>query len=290
MDAFRAALRQELPHSSAAMGRQSIPNDQEFAGDMVEQMLEKTHDGRTFESLLLRHQVQVTSRRNGADGREMIPGQRDAQQRRFAYRRIGAYQGGQQIEARFIHKHYGASFLRGFFCRSGQVSLRQRSTASSSRCSARSTGFWLLQRTAFKRRPTCVRLYRTPNSRSITLATRRRVHTSPRKPKCSAPCFNRLGSRPNCSSLKRRGAPLFGWVRSASTPPSRPRRIQSLTAALLTPKASAIAFWLQPFSFGSHACRRRASRKSCGFLARCLSMPPVYHLWLPLFSFLWSAQ
>ena len=53
--------------------------------------------------------------------------------------------------------------------------------AASSRCSARSTGFWLLHRRAFSIRPTWVRLYRTPNSRSMMLATRRRDQHLPPK-------------------------------------------------------------------------------------------------------------
>ena len=38
MDALCGALAQELAHGGAMMSRQAIPDDQEFAGDMPQQM------------------------------------------------------------------------------------------------------------------------------------------------------------------------------------------------------------------------------------------------------------
>lgn len=112
---------------------------------------------------------------------------------------------------------------------------------------------WRLQAMASKMRPTWRGEYLTPYSRSITLATRPWVHTSPRKPKCSAPLANNSGSPVHWSSLSRGlGPPPRRW-RNPSTPSSLARFTHWLTAPVVTPSTSAISFCFKPFLLQSPA-------------------------------------
>src|SRR5215203_1612882 len=96
----------------------------------------------------------------------------------------------------------------------------------------------------------------------MTVATRLAVQTSPRKPNASAPCASNPGSCARCSAVSFGSAPGRGRLFRAVTPPARPRRIHWLTAPAVTPSASAIFCWLQPFAFNAHARSRRSSRHS----------------------------
>src|SRR6266566_5156480 len=114
----------------------------------------------------------------------------------------------------------------------------------------------------------------------MTSATRRAVQTSPRKPYVSAPFAKSWGICAFCSSVKRGFIPCGGCALRASTPCSRPRLSQWLTAPSLTPRATAMSFCFQPCSFKLQARLRRSSRQSA-FLGA--PMPPsLQHLYFLL--------
>ena len=115
--------------------------------------------------------------------------------------------------------------------------------------------------------------------RLITSATRLAVQTSPRNPYASAPLANKAGICAFCSAVNRGLTPLGGCALRASSPPSRPRLIQWLTAPSLTPKAAAMSFCCQPSSSSFHARFRRSSRQSADLLV--LPCPLLYHTCLP---------
>lgn len=162
--------------------------------------------------------------------------------------------------------------------------------ATSSRWLARCVGFCRLHPIWATSRPTWVREYDTPKTRLITDATRRRVQTSPRKPKASAPWANKAGSLWNWASLRRGLGPPPLRCRKASTPPSRAWRIHWLTAPLLTPNASAMSDCFQPFCLSSHARIRRISRQSCAGFFSVFFITTVYNRLLTLFRKFWSDQ
>src|SRR5574341_472570 len=289
-DAFSRSLSQKISTVGPAMGGQAIPNDQQLTGDKTQQMLQEPDKIRALEGMVLCQSEQPPLWRNGANDRQVVAAERDTQHGRASDWRIGPGDGGQPVEPGFVHEHYGSSFLDGFFSSSGQRPVRHCSMAASWRWAARFNGFWLLQRMALSNRPTCTVENRTPKVRSMTSAIRARVHTSPRKPKCSAPCSNSAGSCSICSLLSRAcGWPLL-CLRKAASPASSALLIHWLTSPSLTPSASAMSFCFQPFCFSSPARNRRISRHSSSSFFRLSFMLPVY-LFSPLFfSFLCFAQ
>src|SRR3989304_5281355 len=284
MDASGRPLAQKISDGVSMMGGQAIPDNQQLARDMPQQMAQEADDVWPLEGSILDHDEQLALRGNGTDGRQVVPTQGDLQNRRLSARGIRLDDGRQQIKARFIHKHYRSSLFSGFFSTSSHFSVRQRSIASSSRWVARSTGFWRLPFRRFKSRPTWAGWYLTPNSRWISQATPGCVHTSSRKPKCRAPLASSPGSFSICSSLSFGVGPGAGLLRSASPPPSLARFSHWLTAPSLTPRASAISFCFQLFCFSSQARRRRASRQSPGWVDGFLSIPPFYFNPVSIFS------
>src|SRR3990172_210948 len=276
MKTLSGALPQEIFDRLTAMSRQSIPDKEQFAAHMMQQMFQKTDNRRPGESHLLDHHEQAAIGGDGADDRQMIPSQGHTQDRCLPAGSIGVDGGGQQVKTRFIDKHYSSPFLFGFFFNSSHVSLRQRSIAASSRWLACSSGFCRLQPILDSNCPICDSPYVTPKRRWMTAATRARVHTSPRNPQCSAPWASKAGSCCTCSAFKRGLGPPPLRLRSASTPSVFAFLSHWLTAPLLTPSASAISFCFQPFCFSSQARNRRASRQSFGWFVFFLSIQSVY--------------
>ncbi len=239
-------------------------------------MAQETDNGWPSKSLFLDPHVQFSFWRDGTDRREMVPTQGHTQGRGLSFGGISAHRRSQQVKSRLIYKNYRPFFALCFFLRADHVSSRQRAMAVSSRWLARSTGFWRLHPTFFSKRPTWTGVYITPNSRLMTVATRPRVQTAPRKPKCSAPWLNNVGNWLNCALLKRGFGPPPRRLDNASAPPSRPFRNHWLTAPSLTPKAAAMSFCFQPVCFNSQARKRRASRQSFGRLFSFSFMRLVY--------------
>lgn len=153
-DAPGAALGQEVLDRLAVMDRRAIPEHQEFAGDVAEQVLEEAHDVRALVGVLLHVQQQSSIRGDAADDRQVIAAQRQAEDRRLAARGVGPDGAGQQIEAGLVDPDDGPSFPVGPLFRAGQRSVRQASIAASFRWLARWTGFWTLQPAARSRLPT----------------------------------------------------------------------------------------------------------------------------------------
>ncbi len=282
MNALGSSLSEKVTEVGTAMSRQAIPDKQQFAGEMTEQMLEEMHEIRTFEGPFLRQGEQPAIGGDGADQRQVIAGEGNWQQGSAAHWSIATRQRRQQIKSRFIDKPYRSAFLDGLFSSSGQRSACQRSIAASSRWLARLTGFWLLHRSAWSKRPPCTVEYRPPNSRSLRVATRAGVQMSPRKPTCSAPFSNSAGNRPSCSSFSRAAGPPPRRVYNPSSPPASARLTPWLTAPSLSPSASAMSFCFHPLPFSSHAHQRLISRQLCRLLLGFSLIPPLY-LISPLF-------
>jgi len=153
-DAPGAALGQEVLDRLAAMDRRAVPEHQEFAGDVAEQVLEEAHDVRALIRPLLHEHQQPAIRGDAADDRQVIAAQRQAEDRRLAARGVGPDGAGQQVEAGLVDPDGGSTFLFGPLFRAGQRSVRQASIAASLRWLARWTGFWTLQPAARRRVPT----------------------------------------------------------------------------------------------------------------------------------------
>src|SRR3972149_6702358 len=115
MDAFGRPLAQAVFDSPASMSGQTVPDNEQLATNVTKQMVQKADNRGPLESARLDHHEQAAIRGDGADDRQMIPGQGHPQDRRLPAGSIGAYSGGQQVKARFINKYYRSSSPLGFY-------------------------------------------------------------------------------------------------------------------------------------------------------------------------------
>lgn len=259
MDPRSSSFCQKHLHLVSTMNWRTIPKDKKLSGNTALQMVQERNCIEARNSIGSDHGIQMAYRTNPTHYRKMISGQRNLQQWRTAPRCIGSYRRRQKIKTRFINKYYRSLFATGFFLKNGQTVLRQCRIPASSRCFARVTGFCGVQSICLRRRPTWSGWYDTPNSCSMTFATRAHVHTLPRKPYDSAPCQRKSGIMRFCASVNFDGAPERCREYRDSGPLSLALLHHLLTAASVTPKASAISNWRHPFFFSFNACKRRAS-------------------------------
>src|SRR5919106_4754084 len=274
MNPVGRTLAQVLFHHPATVDGSPIPEHQQLASNVTHQVLQEPHYLCSAVGSLLHHQVQLAFRSNAAHGRKVLSAQGGTDNGSLTQGSVGAHLSRQQVEPRLVHKDQGPSFFYGLFLIWGQRSSFQRRMASSFRWVARWIGFWLLQPQAFKMRPTWEGSCETPNRSWIRATTLGWVHTSPWKPKASAPRARSSKSWSRCAADRRGMAPGGGRWRKPATPPSLARFSHWLTAPWVTPKASAIACCFQPFWCSSQARRRRPSLQLVAWLDSIFSMEP----------------
>src|SRR5258708_17330047 len=152
MNAFGSPCGQEIFDHVTPMNRGSIPNDQQFAGNLAREHLQKAHDIWPFVRMVLHlHEDPSIHRQTSNDGK-MITGQRNREDRRLADRRIGANGHGQEIKRRLVYTDDRPLFLCGLFFNAATRCSRQVWIACTSRWLARLSGFWTLCLMALSRR------------------------------------------------------------------------------------------------------------------------------------------
>src|SRR5262249_8648114 len=178
----------------------------------------------------------------------MFTCQQNLEKRRLTARGVSSHHPRQQIEGGLVNANNHTAFAPRLFFNSGQTSLRQWAISSSSRRRSNTRGFWGVQPKSFNKRATWLLWYLTPNSHSMTCATRWQVQISSRNPYSVAPGASNSGRDWSSSGANFGGAPVRGRACKASSPPSRTAFIHLLTAAFVTPSPSAISSWVQPSS------------------------------------------
>jgi len=151
----RRPLRQEVAHDLRTVDRGAIPNHQQLAGLVAQQVLEKADDIRAAERTLLHLQEQPPGVGEPANRGQMVMGERRVQQGRLAPRGVGADDPGQRVEGRLVYPDERALLALSFAFSAGQRCSVHARMASSSRWVARKPGFWTLQPHARRRRLTC---------------------------------------------------------------------------------------------------------------------------------------
>ena len=149
----------EGPHEATGVRRPAVPQEVDVPAQMPEQVLQEAADLLLSDVLEVELEVEVEPpplRTDGdrRDGRDAIATIEVPDDRGLTDRRPGLGDCRSQEEARFIGEDDVGTQPRGVFFTSGQVSRFQRSIASSSRSSARRSGFWQLQPSERIRRPT----------------------------------------------------------------------------------------------------------------------------------------
>jgi len=155
IEALGSLRGQEALDHLAAMNRGAIPDHQELSREVAQEVTEKADHVGSLEGAgqdVLEH---PTTRRQAADRREVVVGQRNAQERGVPFGGIGPDPGGEQVETRFVDPDDGASLVLRFFSSAGQRSVSQASTLAGSRWVARTSGCWTLRPRVRTRRLTC---------------------------------------------------------------------------------------------------------------------------------------
>src|SRR5262245_19473249 len=239
-----------------------VPDDQRLLVQIVRQASQKYRAILASHRASPRHRRQVSCRANSAHDRQMFARQQDLEERRLAARGVSSRHTRQQVKGRLVNASNQAPFALRFFFSSGQISLRQRATSSSLRRMSNTRGFCGVQPKSFSKRETWLLWYLTPNSHSMICGARSQVQISSRNPYSVAPCASNSGSDSSSSGVSFGSAPFRGRACKASSPPSRTAFIHLLTAAFVTPSASAISSWAQPSFLSSIARKRRISFQS----------------------------
>ena len=138
-------LGEEVLDRLGTMDGRAIPDHEEVALDVAQQMLEKADDLGAPESPLAHLQEDPPVVGEAAQHGQMIARAGHAQDRRLAPRRVGAHEPRQQVEGGLVYPDDRAPLALGFACRAGQRSANQAVIACSSRWVARRIGFWTLQ-------------------------------------------------------------------------------------------------------------------------------------------------
>lgn len=129
----------------AAMNGRAVPEDEQFARHVLEQVLQKTHDRRPVHGVGLLADEQPPVGGHSANGRQMVARQGDGEHRCLAARRISADHTRQQIEGGLVYPDERTLLALGFFLSAGQRSVCHWAIAASSRWLARRVGFWRVQ-------------------------------------------------------------------------------------------------------------------------------------------------
>src|SRR6266542_736265 len=94
------ALRQEGFDWPAAMNRRAVPDHEQLAGQVTQQVAEELHHVRTAERMVLDLEQQAAARGDAADHRQVLTGHRKPQRGRVSARRKAPHHRWQQGEAR----------------------------------------------------------------------------------------------------------------------------------------------------------------------------------------------
>ena len=155
-DTAGAALGQEILDRLATVDRCAVPDDQELAGDLTEEVLEDAHAIRALVRAFLHQPEQAPRRGDTAADRQVVAAQRAAEDRRLPAWGVGPDRAWEEVAARFVDPDDGPAFLVSPLFRAGQRSVRQASMAAAVRWLARAIGVCTLQPAARRSLPTCL--------------------------------------------------------------------------------------------------------------------------------------
>lgn len=125
------------------MGRQAVPDDEQFTRQLPHEMAQKIDDLFGFDRAVIQTKVKVPER-NPGNRREIIPVEMVLEDGRLTARSPRAGPMGLLRKTAFIHEYYRPPFPAGFFLMAGHCFFFQWVIAPSFRSRARPTGRWEL--------------------------------------------------------------------------------------------------------------------------------------------------
>jgi len=147
-------LAHEVPYHAAAVTGQSVPYDQQLAGNVTEQVGEKLDDLRAADRTGKQTEVEVPPG-HARDRRQGLPVKVVLQHRCFPLRGPSTAAVWPFAQPAFVDEDDGSPFGFGLFFNSGQRSCFHRRILASSRSRARPTGRWQLQPSCRRMRQAC---------------------------------------------------------------------------------------------------------------------------------------
>jgi hypothetical protein len=113
-EAARGARGEEVLHRRAMVDGRAVPNHEQLAADLAEQLPEEGRNRRTAERMGLHVGEEPAVGDNGANRGEVIARERGAQDGRLPHGGIGAHHERQQIVGRLVYDEDRVSLLPGF--------------------------------------------------------------------------------------------------------------------------------------------------------------------------------
>src|SRR5437899_7635471 len=147
-------LPHEVPHCAAAMDRQSIPDNQQLAGNVPQQMRKKLDDLGSADRSGKQPEIKIPKRDSSHD-RKSLPVEVILQHRCLSPARPGARAVRTLAQSAFVGEDDGAALFLRFFLISSQRFCFHCPIFASSRSSARPTARWQLHPSRRKMRQAC---------------------------------------------------------------------------------------------------------------------------------------
>ena len=260
-----------------------VPQDDDVASQVAQEVPEELAR-LSMPNVLLRVELEVQpeaappwTHRHSGDDRNLVAAVEMAMDRGLAARRPRSVHAGYEQEARLVYEdEMGAQPLGVFFTR-GQSFFLQHAMASSSRSTARRSGFWWLQFIRCINRAMWLRWKRTSKRFSTTSAIRCVVQRSVRYPLAIAPRSKIRTSRRSWVAVNCLGRPGDTRTRRASSPRRRHAFRQRITELAAQPIRRATSLNDKASDNSFRARRRRSERKSAEPFKRIMDPLPRVH-------------
>src|SRR5947209_1128500 len=251
----------KVPHQTATVSRQPVPNHQQLGTDVPLQMPQEFDDLRAFDAAGKQPEIEAPDG-NASYSREAFPVKGILQHGSFAAWGPSSHAVGTFTQAALVDKYYSALLLLGFFFISGQRTRFHRRMAASLRCVARTMGRWQIQPRQLNIRHTCAGWIFSPVCRAIKSATRQVVQRAVPYPSTSGPSLSPQLNCSNCSGDKRGLRPARPAFSRALVPCFCQAWCHRLTDCRCTPSFRETSPWLRPRSKSRAALSRRRSNSS----------------------------
>ena len=112
MQPLASLLMQELLDGTTAMDRRAVPEYEQLAWYMTQQVAAKANDFHLRDGVLMDLEVQPLILSHAADDGQMVTRQALVQHRRVGYRCVCPHDGRQQVKAALIDEHHLAALLQ----------------------------------------------------------------------------------------------------------------------------------------------------------------------------------
>src|SRR5574337_1209049 len=199
-------LFEPLPHAPTLVRADAVPNDQQLVPDLALESAQEFDDLFASDCTVDEAEVEAPPGEPG-DGRHLLPGEALLDDRGMPTQPPSASHRALLGQSRLVDEDYRPSLTCGVFFSAGQVLRFQLAMATSSRCSARFSGFCGEKPRLRNSSQQPELLYVTPNSRLTSTRPRFTVHNSVGKPARSAPLSRAALSVAHWRASSHRGRP-----------------------------------------------------------------------------------